>query len=292
MLSLYYPSNLINVTPKIIKAYESSEAHLNEIFKWRSQKKVQLIVINNRQQFLKIAEHPLTVAFADINRNRIIIDYSQVIKHPFSLETTLQHELCHILLHQYISSHIPRWLDEGIAQWTSEGIAEIIHPETNLLQRSAFSNKLIPFYKLSTSFPMETTHFILAYEQSKSFVSYLVNTYSKNNLLHLLDHAKVSNSFHDSAHAVYGKSLQDLEREWIKSITHYIAWLLYISNNIYTFIFIGMAFLCIYAFIRLKIKQRNYTDDWDDDFDFEMSSDNPNRMNAKEKKEANNNLPP
>jgi len=266
-LILFYPVELKHVLPEIVQSFESSESHLSNIFHWVAEKKIQLVVMNNRKQFLKMAEHSLTVAFAETSHYRIVIDYTQVFNHPFSLQTTLQHELCHILIQQHLSIRIPRWLNEGIAQWASEGIAEIIHSETNLLQHAAFSGNLIPFYKLSYSFPMDATDFILAYEQSKSFVTYIVNTYGKNNILLLLDQTKKLKSINDAVRFVYGKSIKELEQEWTASITHYLFWFVYISNNMYTFIFIGMAFLCILGFIRMKAKKHNYPDDWDDDFE-------------------------
>jgi hypothetical protein len=46
---------------------------------------------------------------------------------PFTIELTLKHELCHILLHRAAQGgKIPKWLDEGLAQWVSAGIAEIL----------------------------------------------------------------------------------------------------------------------------------------------------------------------
>ena len=266
-LTIIYDPSLKKNLPEIIKIYKQSEKHIENIFQWSFKKKIKLILMNNRKAFQKIAEHPNTVAFAEGNRNRIIIDYSQVINQPFRLESTLQHELCHILMAQHLKTKIPRWLNEGIAQWTSEGIAEIIRPEKSFLQSAAFSGKLIPFYKLERSFPMNTNSFILAYEQSKSFVVYLMNSYSKNSFLQLLDQLKNGQSFHFSARYIYGKSWLELERNWIDSETQFIAWLIFLSNNMYTFIFIFLAFISVFGFVRMKIKRQQYPEDWDDEDD-------------------------
>ncbi|KPA17711.1 conserved hypothetical protein, membrane [Candidatus Magnetomorum sp. HK-1] len=273
-LTIAYAPSLQKDISKIVNAYTHSEDHLRNIFHWNFTKKINLIVMNNRKDFLQIAEHPLTVAFAEGRRNRIIIDYPKITQHPFRLESTLQHELCHILMAQHLKIQIPRWLNEGIAQWVSEGIAEIIHPEKNLLQRAAFSGKLIPFYKLERSFPMDTNSFILAYEQSKSFVIYLMNTYGKNSFLKMLNKLKNGQSFHYSARFIYGKSWLELEREWIASETHYMAWFVFISNNMYTFIFIVLALISVFGFIRIKLKKHDYPEDWDDDDDDDDKYDN------------------
>ena len=92
-----------------------------------------------------MAGDPLVVAFAVPQRNLIVIDYSKMITHPLSLETTLKHELCHILLHEHIKTEIlPRWLDEGLCQWASGGIGEIIMDQKrSRLNRAAFSREFI-----------------------------------------------------------------------------------------------------------------------------------------------------
>jgi hypothetical protein len=85
-----------------------------------------IVMINNRNRFLQTTDHPLTIAYAIPKRNLIVIDYSRVVTTPFSLETTLTHEFCHLLLHEHIPN-IPRWLDEGLCQWASGGVDEIIY---------------------------------------------------------------------------------------------------------------------------------------------------------------------
>jgi hypothetical protein len=226
---------------------------------------VRLIIIKNRHDFLKRAEHPLVVAFANPSRNIITMNYQAVIENPFSLETTLQHELCHILLGEHLNMHIPRWLNEGIAQWASEGITEIIRLDKNILQKAAFSGNLIPFHRLNYSFPMDDTSFELAYEQSQSFIVYLVREYHKSSLFQMLELMKSGQSLHTAIRSVYGKSMHQLEYEWVSSQTQYLAWILFVINNLYTFLFVGMALISILGYIRMKRRKWNYPDDWDAD---------------------------
>jgi hypothetical protein len=260
-----YPESLQYVLPEIVDSFNRAKNNLHQIFSWSIKKHVRLIIIKNRSVFLQVAEHPLTVAFAEPSRNIITINYQAVIVNPFSLETTIQHELCHILLGEHLEMFIPRWLNEGIAQWASEGITEIIRPENNILQKAAFSGTLIPFYRLEYSFPMESNAFVLAYEQSQSFIVYLVQQYSKQSFLQMLELMKSKHSVHTSMRHIYGKSLNQLEREWVLSQTHFFAWIIFLINNLYTFLFMGLALISIIGFIRMKRKKWQYPDDWDED---------------------------
>jgi hypothetical protein len=264
-VKIVYPESLQAVIPDIVDAFNRAKTNLHNIFSWPISKRVRLIIINNRSKFFQIAEHPLTVAFAEPSRNRITINYQDVIVNPFSLETTLQHELCHLLLGEHMEMHIPRWLNEGIAQWASEGITEIFRPEKNILQKAAFSGTIIPFYRLENSFPIESNAFVLAYEQSQSFVTFLVQQYSKYSFLQALELMKSGHSLHDSMRTIYGKSLHQLEHEWVVSQTQFLAWVLFVINNFYTFLFAGLSVISIIGFIRMKRKKWQYPDDWDDD---------------------------
>ena len=263
-IKVMYPESLRHVLPDIIHTFHRAKDNLFDIFLWPISKPVRLILINNRQDFLKHAEHPLVVAFAQPSRNLITVNYQAVIKNPFSLETTLQHELCHLLLGEHLNMHIPRWLNEGLAQWASEGITEIIRLDTNILQKAAFSGKLIPFHRLEYSFPMESNAFVLAYEQSQSFIVYLVQQYGKSALFQMLELMKKGQPLHTSIRIVYGKPLHQLEREWASSQTQYLIWFLFVINNLYTFLFVGLALVSIIGFIRMKRRKWQYPDDWDE----------------------------
>lgn len=264
-MTVIYPESLQPVMPDIIEAFNRAKNNLNNIFSWPISRRVRLIIINNRSKFLQIAEHPLTVAFAEPSRNRITINYQSVVVNPFSLETTLQHELCHLIIGEHLKISIPRWLNEGIAQWASEGITEIIRPQENILQKAAFSGTLIPFYKLESTFPMESNAFVLAYEQSQSFVTFLVQQYSKYSFFQALKLMKSGRPLHASIRTIYGKSLHQLEHEWVLSQTQFLAWILFVINNFYTFLFVGLSLISVIGFIRMKRKKWQYPDDWDED---------------------------
>jgi len=94
--------------------YPALKAELEKKLKWRVNFRPTILLIKDNKTFQTMAGSDLVVAFAVPGRNLIVIDYSKMKTHPFSIEITLQHELCHLLLHSQIEGkNLPRWLDDG-----------------------------------------------------------------------------------------------------------------------------------------------------------------------------------
>lgn len=260
--------------------YPSIKQSLEKLFGWELDPNLSIVLISHRAEFLKIAQNPLIVAFANPLKKLIVIDYSQMRVRPFRLATTLKHELCHLLLHQHIKN-IPRWLDEGLCQWASGGIDEIIiNQKGMLLNRSALSKNLIPFYKLNLNFPKNEIGLLLAYEQSKSFVDYFAREFGKEKFIFFLNAMKGGDSVEYAAHKAYSMPLKEIEEKWRKSLEKTWRWLLFLSYHLYDILFAFMALITIYAFIKMIIKKKNYQDQpEDDDYEDDDYYDNDGRFN-------------
>ena len=161
---------------------------LEVIFGWRLDVRPRIILVKDNQSFQRLAHQRFYVAFALPARNLVVIDYSKMNIRPFTLGTTLKHELCHLLLHQHIDrAALPRWLDEGVCQWASDGMAEVLLDQGHsVLNTALLSNRLMPFARLQTMFPDDKPSLVLAYEQSKSIVDYISQEYGRNAILDIL----------------------------------------------------------------------------------------------------------
>ena len=110
-----FDPSLESVAQEVADIYPHLKANLEQHMGWDLDLIPSVLLIKDRKLFQRMAESPLTVAFAVPARNLIVIDHSRMLVHPFSLEITLKHELCHLLLHHHIKGHdFPRWLDEGV----------------------------------------------------------------------------------------------------------------------------------------------------------------------------------
>jgi hypothetical protein len=138
-------------------------------------------------------------------------------------DTTMQqripHELMHILLYRAVGNGyalLPTWLREGTA-----GLAEMIsNTSYDSALRSAVSRSdWIPLGSLCGSFPDDTDRAFLAYAESRSFVSYIYDTYGSSGLFKLASVYANGVSCEDGPDLAFGVSLTSLEKNWQASLT-------------------------------------------------------------------------
>jgi hypothetical protein len=246
---------------EVLDLYPAIISELEAFFGWNFCSAPSVILINKRDLFLKMADNPISVAFAIPEKNLIVIDYSKMRVHPFRLETTLKHELCHLLLHQYVKERLSRWLEEGLCQWVSNGMDEIImNQNRSLLIEAALSNKFIPLRMLRHRFPRSEKSLILAYEESKNFVEYIVRRFGKEGLMAVLKKIKTGEETETAIQKALFLPLETLEQDWHRSLTKNKAWFIFLTNHLYEILFALMAFITLCAFVRIKIKKKNYSD--------------------------------
>ena len=170
------------------------------------------------------------------------------------------------MLHRNIQGdRLPRWLDEGICQWASGGIAELMAEDSDkALAQATASDRLIPMRELEI-FPEEDKYLLLAYEESKSFVEYLISKSGEEGFLQAMGHFKEGNSLDEAIQRSFSMSLHDLEQDWHSRLKRKYTWFYYLSANLYTILFVFAAFITIYGFIRLLKKKRAYKDEEEED---------------------------
>jgi Peptidase MA superfamily len=259
-ITVYYDDSLRPAAEKILQLYPQVYHDLVRIFGWKLAVGPSVLLLQNREYFLRMVDSPLSVAFAVPEKNLIVIDYSRVIMRPFRLSVTLKHELCHILLHQHIPlSSLPRWLDEGLCQWASDGVDEIVMDEgQSILNRAALSKDFISLGDLKRRFPRDERGLILAYQESKSFVSYLSSRFGTRQLLSMLDLLEEGTRNGIAVQRTFSTPLEELEKQWHQSLTPRLAWLAQISYHLYEILFAFAAIVCAYAFVRILLRKRLY----------------------------------
>jgi hypothetical protein len=245
---------------EVARIYPFVKARLERVFGWDAPSKPSVIVIMNAARFQRMAENPFCVAFAVPHKNLMVIHYSRVNTRPFSMENTLKHELCHLLLHHHIRKGLlPRWLDEGVCQWVSDGIGEIlIDQKTSLLNKAAFRGRFVPLYELKDAFPRHRELMMLAYEESRSFVNHVIARYGKEGLLRVLGSLKEGNTIETAFLKSLSIPLEKLEKDWHQSLRKKVTWFTYLSYHLYEILFALMAFITIAAFIKMILKKRGY----------------------------------
>lgn len=200
--------------------------------------------------------------FARPDEKRILINHKAVMKQVNGLDTTLKHEIIHLILHENIAKeNLPAWLDEGIAQWATDGFSELlVLNKGKTFKRAAASGNLFSFHTLSNGFPGDIGKLSLAYGQSLAFIEYLEKNYGKASLFKLIGLLSAGKDFHPGFQEVFGKSLTEMENQWKSRWRKGTRILAYLSLYIYEICFTLAGLATIFGFIRLKKKKKRYAE--------------------------------
>jgi hypothetical protein len=256
---VHFEKPLLEPAKEIIRLFPLLSDEITKLLQWEVRFQPEVILIKDSKTFKMLAGNDMIVAFANPKRQLIVIDYSRMGTSPITLDVTLKHELCHLLLHANIRAGLPRWFDEGVSQWVTGGLAEILvdnrKPE---LGEAALSGRLIRFYDLSTHFPEDRYDLVLAYEQSRSIVEYICATYGPQKLLQLLNVLKNGMTMDDAVQQTLGLKTLELERRWVSQLNERFMWLAYLSDNLYEILFLFASLVTVIGAVKtIARKLRN-----------------------------------
>jgi hypothetical protein len=226
-----------------------------------------VVLINNQKKFRQLAGHELVVAYALPQKNVMVIDYTKMNTSPFTLQTTVKHELCHLLLHHHVKSdNLPRWLDEGICQWVSDGLADILMDTGRArLPAAILSGNYFDLVQLAHRFPHDKNGLVLAYEQSKSVVEYINRRYGVQGMRDLLGQLRQGVDVESAFERQFAISFEKFEGQWRNHLKESISWFTYLSIHLYEILFVSAALLTILGFIRILLRKRGYEEDGEAD---------------------------
>jgi hypothetical protein len=266
-LAVHYEPSLRNAAQEVIGIYPAVEDELWGLFDWRPEPRPLILITEGKEPFFGVdwEKTPIS-AFALPGRHLAVLHWGRVGRDPLRLHDVLKHEVCHILLHQRIKAALPRWLDEGVCQWASDGISELLaDPRASRLNDAVSAGSIIPLKQLETTFPWGEDDLLLAYEESKGFVVYLVNRFGKSSLTRLLRLAAEGHSVRDALLRVAAETQDGLERDWQTSLKGRGLWFVKVSHYLYEILFVVMALLAAWGFMRQVLKKRAYRDDAPED---------------------------
>ncbi len=257
---------LKSVAAEVARIYPSVRKELETALRSRIDFIPEVILISDSGKFLEIAGNRLVVAVAVPGKNLIIIDNSGMKTFPYSLRVTLKHELSHLLLHDYVGKgELPRWLNEGVAQWVSGGMAEILTGKGQaVLEKAVLSGRLIPIRELTLRFPDNAQLLRLSYEESRSFVEYIIKKSGIQGILGILNNLRDGQRIDTAVIKELSVTLDDLETEWHDYLKRRFTWFVYFSSRIYEIIFAVGAIFLIYGFIKVLMRRRAYRDEDDE----------------------------
>jgi hypothetical protein len=259
-LAVLYETSLKGAAEETVELYQGVKKDVEQKLGLEVTFVPSILLIKNTEAFRKMAGSDLIVAFAVPDKTLMVIDHSRMKVSPFSLAVTMKHELCHLVVHHHLRGRrIPKWFDEGIAQWVSEGIGEImIEQKKPPLNEAVLAGKIIPMRALSEFFPGDRESLPLAYEESQSLVTYMVERYGKESILNILERVKEGNTWEDAVWGALGVSFLDLEDGWHHHLKKRLTWFTYVVNNLYEILFFLAALASVIGFLRAYLRKRAY----------------------------------
>ena len=261
-VAILFDEHLRQAAEDTAEVYPIIKKKLEDVIGWHVRFKPTIILVKDSGTFQRMAGNDLIVAFAVPGRDLIVVDYSKMKTDPFTLDETIKHELCHLLLHKYISKeHLPRWLDEGVAQWISGGLPDIMMKKNIFLDEEILSGRYLSLKTLTDRFPSSSRTLTLAYAESKSFIDYIVREYGSQGIIRLLHYLKDGEPIHTAVTKSFSISIEELEKRWQDQLKKRATWISFIVNNLYVILFFVAGLLVIFGFIKVFKKKRSYRDE-------------------------------
>jgi hypothetical protein len=106
---------------------------------------------------------------------------------------------------------------------------------------------------------------MLAYEQSKSVVTYLSSEYGSQAILDFLNLLQQEYDFKTAFELLFKIPFDEFQYQWRSHIKKNINWFTYLSIHLYEILFVSAALLTILGFVRKIIRQRAYSADDDEE---------------------------
>lgn len=142
---------------------------------------------------------------------------AEVSWRPGSGTRIVFHEYTHAVIQDLTNGRCPQWLNEGLAEY--EGAKQADRP-LPLLRAAVQANHVIPWLELSDhfSYQLSSQEVGLAYEQSYSLASYLVNRYGFWRIRNLLKRFAGGQAWDAACVEEFRLKLPRLESNWRETL--------------------------------------------------------------------------
>jgi hypothetical protein len=255
-LTIAFDESLRTVAEQAARMYPGIVQELEDRLHLTAPSSPMLVLVKEHTLFQQmVMEQIPVIAFAVPEKNLMVVDCSKTSRDPFAMDKTMKHELTHLMVHHHISGqHIPNWLDEGLAQWASEGAGELAAAR----KRPLHPDRLIRMRALAIRFPSEWENHLLAYEQSESFVVFIIRRHGLDGILKVLDLLKTDEEWETAVEKGLNVSFDELEEAWIDRLRKEKGWFLLVSEYLYEILFFLAALASAYGFLKAYLRKRDY----------------------------------
>jgi len=196
-----------------------------------------------------------------------------------NLAVTFRHELAHIFIYRRLSGrNAPHWFEEGMAVLCS---GEFEYTRFQTLAQIGLSGSHIPFRELDRGFPGNAGEAQVAYLESESFVSYLMDQLGKEGFARFLDQVGSGRDFYQALEQNSGLSFSQLESIWAHKIRYRYGLIALLGGSTTLWFLITLLFLFAYIMKKLKTREEQtrlaLDTGYDEDEEYVDTEDGPDQ---------------
>ena len=217
LYTIHWYKGDIEFAQAILNTANETNQRINELIPISINRKINIYIYNSledMQKTIQYAHADLVAGLASPDLMVVAVTISQQTNRDLEIKREIPHELMHIYLYVLMGeqyNNIPVWLNEGLAS----SMELIPNPDYDYILKDAFESKtLIPISDLCSSFPGDSSNFLLAYAESTSFVRYLISNTNPIGIQALLGAYKKNPDCLGSFKNGLGTTLFEAEREW------------------------------------------------------------------------------
>ncbi len=200
---------------QVLEAAEATIDRLSEQFGAEMTRPIRIWVYNSREDFNgSLAPNSETwivgAAYPWLGLINAVLPPGDMNE----LGRVIPHEISHQVLFQATKNPFnqpPGWLEEGLATLAQEGGRETLW---RAVEAAAEEGRLDELNVLNGQFPYDSGDALLAYGESMSVVTYILDTYGEEKMARLIAVFRDGVTFDDAVQQSLGISLQQLSDDW------------------------------------------------------------------------------
>ncbi len=197
---------------------------INEIFPVDLNQPIDIFIYPSQNDLAILGAETWTAGHADPALGVVLVVIEPGLEQSLQMDQRIPHELMHVMSYRHIGegyNNVPIWLREGLA--TLVEVNPSVEYDRVLLDAHT-RNALIPLLDLCASFPLQPDSAFLAYATSRSFTTYLRDTFGSSKLIELSRAYADGVTCERGIEVTYGTSLAQLELRWRESTFGENAW--------------------------------------------------------------------
>lgn len=181
------------------------------------------------------------------------------------LVEVFRHELAHIALHDALHrDRVPRWFNEGFSVHAS---GEASSARLSTLWTATLSGNLLPFSKLTRSFPQDANTASVAYAQAADLVRFLLSQGQEHRFAALIERVAAGQEFEAALSDAYSTDMYTLEKVWREDVARrYTFWPVIFGGSL---IWVGALGLLIAGYARRRKRAQKKLARWAQEEAFE-----------------------